>query len=240
MKKIYIIFCLLGIAGFMNAQTTDTVTANINEDVLEEDPSRDRIIMDIHWDGWLNSPDSLKIKGLSSGIGLHLFYDIPLGGKSSNVSFAIGGGISWSNYYNNSYFTYDTSQYTVSVPFSDTLGINKNKLTLTYFEVPIEFRFRTDPKQGNSFKVAIGFKGGYVLSNHVKYVGEDWLEKSNDEIKYKNYRVKNMSNLQYGPTLRIGYSKINIDAYFGLSDLFEEGKGPTGNPLTIAISFNPF
>ncbi|MBK8345080.1 MAG: hypothetical protein IPL12_18430 [Bacteroidetes bacterium] len=49
-----------------------------------------------------------------------------------------------------------------------------------------------------------------------------------------------MSNLQYGPTIRLGYSKVNIEAYYGLAPIFIDGEGPTGNPLTIGISFNPF
>ncbi len=237
MKKLFftVSICVAAFSNFGQVIDTVTSTADLYEN---EDPSRDRIILNVHWDGWLGAPDSLSIKGLSSGFGMHFFYDIPLG--SDNVSFAIGAGFSWSNYYNNAYFTYDTSQFTIVNRFNDSVQWKKNKFVLNYVEVPLEFRFRTDEKNGNRFKLAIGFKGGYVISNHTKFVGDDWKYGSADEIKYKDYRVKNISGLQYGPTLRIGYSKINIDAYYGLAPLFEEGKGPEGNPITVGISFNPF
>jgi hypothetical protein len=235
---------LIAITGTLNAQIPDsTGAADKNSEIVavnsdEMDPSRDRIIVNLHWDGWLGAPDSLNVKGLSSGIGFHFFYDIPLG--ESNFSFATGAGLSWSNFYHNGLFSYDTAQNTIFTPFPDSITFNKNKLVINYFEIPVEFRFRTDPRKGNSFKIAIGFKGGYTLSDHTKYVGEDFLLGSDDEIKFKTYRSKNLSNLQYGPTFRIGYSKVNLEAYYGLAEIFEEGKGPTGNPLTIGVSFNPF
>jgi len=240
MKKFTILLYMLVAVVCVHAQidTADKATTDLTDDEDMVDPSRDRIIMNIHWDGWMGAPDSFNVKGLSSGLGFHFFYDIPLG--SDNVSFAIGAGLSWSNYYNNSYFTYDTAQVTIPVQFDDSIPITKNKLVINYLEVPLEFRFRTDPKKGNSFKVAVGFKGGYVLSDHTKFVGEDYISGSDDEIKYKNYRTKNLGNLQYGPTLRIGYSKVNLEAYYGLSTIFEEGKGPSGTPITVGVSFNPF
>ena len=240
MKRIVLTFTILLTALSIFSQTTDTMP--VPEATIEnaEDPSRDRIIMNVHWDGWLGAPDSFKVKGLSSGVGLHIFYDIPLG--TPLASFAIGAGISWSNYYNNSYFIYDTAQNTIPVRFdTDTIQYTRNKLVINYVEVPIEFRFRTKKNgSGNRFKAAIGFKAGYVLTNHTKFVGDDWKYGSNDEIKYKEYRVKNLTGLQYGPTLRLGYSKVNLEAYYGLAPIFVDGKGPTGNPITIGISFNPF
>lgn len=239
MQKWVLTFGLSILTATMFSQNIDSAKTTTFEDKSIDDPSRDRIIMNVHWDGWMGAPDSFNVKGLSSGLGFHFFYDIPLG--SDNVSFAIGAGLSWSNYYNNSYFTYeDSTQYTVPMKYNDTITYKKNKFVINYVEVPLEFRFRTDEKNGNRFKAAIGFKAGYVLTNHTKYVGDDWLQGSADEIKYKQYRVKNLSGLQYGPTLRIGYSKINLEAFYGLAPIFEDGKGPAGNPITVGISFNPF
>lgn len=240
MKKVVFVLSLLFFVVSANAQNQDSMKTS-NMDYPKEDPSRDRFVVDVHWDGWLNAPDSFKVKGLSSGFGLHYYYDIPLGKNNDNASFAIGAGLSWSNYYHNSYFTYDTSQYTIPVAFNDSIQHSKNKLVINYIEVPVEFRFRTNENgSGNRFKFAVGFKGGYVLTDHTKFVGDDWISGSADEIKYKNYRIKNMGKLQYGPTLRLGYSKVNLEVYYGLSDIFEEGKGPSGNPITVGVSFNPF
>jgi Outer membrane protein beta-barrel domain len=240
MQKWLIAFFLLFSAVSLTAQTGTTADVDTSATSIsfeDEDPSRDRFLLSFHWDGWMGAPDSMKVKGLSSGIGIHTMYDIPLG--SDNVSFAIGAGLSWSNYYNNVFFTGD-SITTVTPIVDSVIAYNKNKFVINYVEVPVEFRFRTDEKNGNRFKAAVGFKAGYMLSNHTKYVGDDYISGTGDEIKYKQYRIRNTSTLQYGPTLRLGYNKVNIQAYYGLASIFTEGDGPTGNPLTIGISFNPF
>jgi hypothetical protein len=239
MTKILTLIGAMIMTAHVFAQSDSTKTPETEI----EDPSRDRIIMNVHWDGWLGAPDSLNVKGLSSGMGFHFYYDIPLGSGDAkdNVSFAIGAGFNWSNYYNNSQFLYDTAlDLTYTVPFGEDLQVSKNKMVVNYVEVPIEFRFRTDEKNGNRFKAAIGFKGGYVISTHTKYVGDDYITGTENEIKFKQYRLNNITNLQFGPTLRLGYSKVNIEAYYGLAPLFIDGQGPTGSPLTVGISFNPF
>jgi hypothetical protein len=38
----------------------------------------------------------------------------------------------------------------------------------------------------------------------------------------------------------VGYGNVNVHAFYGLSDLFEDGRGPQGNALEIGLSFNPF
>ncbi len=237
-KKVFA--CLMIFASVSVYAQSDSTYTGPTSTSFDDDGSRDRFLISLHWDGWMGAPDSLKVKGLSSGIGIHSMYDIPLGGD--NVSFAIGAGFSWSNYYNNALFAYD-SNTTVIDPLTDedTISYSKNKFVINYVEVPLEFRFRTDENNsGNRFKVAVGFKAGYMLSNHTKFVGEDYISGTSDEIKYKQYRIRNVSTLQYGPTLRVGYGKVNIQAYYGLATIFEEGKGPSGTPLTVGISFNPF
>jgi hypothetical protein len=245
MKRTLLVFSFAFLIVTTQAQVTDTAVIIAADTVSSppfdrDDYSRDRLIFNVHWDGWLNADDSMGVKGLSSGVGLHFYYDIPLGGD--NFSFAIGAGFSWSNYYNDSYFIYDT--ITLVKPFPDSIGVNKNKFVISYVEVPVEFRFRTNEnKNGKRFKLAAGFKGGYVISDHVKYVGEDWRNMTadpDDEIKYKEYRIPFVNRLHYGPTFRIGYDKVNLEAYYGLSTIFEEGKGPSGTPITIGISINPF
>jgi hypothetical protein len=75
-------------------------------------------------------------------------------------------------------------------------------------------------------------------------VGEDSrptaLPGSTDFVKYKEHRIMNIQSFRYGVTGRLGYGSVNVHAFYGLSDIFEDGKGPTGNQLEIGVSFNPF
>lgn len=245
MKSILLSFFLILSGSIAFAQVAiDSTAAKKDSVVLSRNPARDRFIFDLHWDGWLDAPDSMDIKGFSSGVGFHFFYDVPFGKPSTEkagASFAIGIGYSASNYYNKSFFSYDTTTNITSVnPYSADITIKKDKFVVNYLEVPLEFRFHTKENKGNSFKIAIGFKGGYVFSNHTKYVGEDPQQISDDDIKVKVYRIPNVNKLQYGPTFRIGYGNVNLQAYYGLNTIFEDGFGPSGQPITVGISFNPF
>ncbi|MFN3939061.1 MAG: outer membrane beta-barrel protein, partial [Chitinophagales bacterium] len=124
---------------------------------------------------------------------------------------------------------------------AESINVKKNKLALGLLEIPIEFRYRTLPDgKGNSFKVAVGFKGGYQFTNKTKYVGDDIFFNTAEETKIKVFRYEALNTFRYGPTFRVGYGAVNLQAFYGLSEIFQEGKGPTGFPMEIGISFNPF
>ncbi len=166
MKRTLLFFSFAILFVAMQAQVNDTAVT-IAVDTVQSPPfdrddySRDRLIFNVHWDGWLDADDSMGVKGLSSGVCLHFYYDIPLGGD--NFSFAIGAGFSWSNYYNDSYFIYDT--ITLVKPFPDSIGVNKNKFVISYVEVHVEFRFRTNEnKNGKCFKPDFKYSGSIVFN----------------------------------------------------------------------------
>ncbi|HAE12866.1 MAG: outer membrane beta-barrel protein [Chitinophagales bacterium] len=252
MMKYFATGLLLMAGGTIFAQT-DTTTVVDDEEIVNEmnvgTPDRDRFVFSLHWDGLLGAPDSMDVGPLSRGVGLHFYYDIPFD-AAKQYSFAVGLGWNNANYYTKSLLVNDSLGNTNIVGFNESQSVTRNKLAVHYVEVPVEFRFRTKPNQkGNSFKVAVGFKGGYQFSNHTKYVGDEYLiDDANNvtlvdnanEIKYKFYRYSSLSSVQYGPTLRIGYANVNLEAFYGMAGLFQEGKGPAGTPLQIGVSFNPF
>ncbi len=58
-------------------------------------PSRDFVMLQFTYDGWANTPDSVKVGGFSRGFNAYLCYDFPI--KQSHFSFATGLGIGTSN-----------------------------------------------------------------------------------------------------------------------------------------------
>ena len=255
MRKYLLLLTLLPCGLF--AQTTDDAddTENFTISSANTD-SRDRLIMEFNWNWWLNTPEDLGLQGKSRGFNFYFFYDAPIGGD--NFAIAPGIGIGNSNIFHTSFLTVDTDTTsetfgnTLISPFPEdnegniTLDFKKNKVSLTYVEIPVELRFRTNrnPRNGNRFKFAVGFKGGLLINSHTKYVGTDTrpgaLPGNTDFVKYKEHRLLNVSNFRYGVTGRVGYGNVNIHAFYGLSEVFEEGQAFTANPLEIGISFNPF
>ena len=89
---------------------------------------------------------------------------------------------------------------------------------------------------GRSFKLAVGFKFGVLLSSYMKYKGDD-PSNTADNLKIKVYNLDNISSTRYGLTGRIGYADVSIFGYYSLSTLFEKN-GPQVTPFAIGLTFS--
>lgn len=234
MKKIFSLSLLLFAA---NLFAQNDIKQNIKE---KSQSDKDRIILQFTMDNWLTKPDSITTKWFSRGIGLYwMITDVPLG--KSRLSFSFGVGVTSSNIYHNTLIK-QTDTVTVFSPsdmkssiFSD---YKRNKLVTAYLDVPVEFRYRSKPdKTNNSWKIAIGFKGGMLVGNHSKLKAKDPV--LGDLTVYKESGIKHLNKYRYGPTLKLGYGSFNIVAYYSLSTLFDT-KGPEIVPYSIGILLSEF
>ena len=80
-----------------------------------------------------------------------------------------------------------------------------------------------------NFRFYMGFKGGYLVNSHTKF--------RDDESKIKVYNIKNLLTYRYGPTVRIGFKKVAIHAFYSLTSIFEEGKGPEIYPFSVGLTW---
>ena len=206
--------------------------------------AKDRVVLDFTYDMLLNTPDSVSTKGFSRGFNVYFMYDVVLG--KSRFSVAPGLGLGTNNYFHNNNITSD-SLGTYFTKISDNIDSKKNKINLTYVDIPVEFRFRSKPNaKNNSWKLAAGIKAGIIIQSKWKYKGEEIrAEKldnpsfaSGSEVKFKEFNIENLNRFRYGLTLRGGYGMWNAFIYYSLSDLFEDGRGPRMTPLSFGISIN--
>jgi Outer membrane protein beta-barrel domain len=184
-------------------------------------------------DIWMNEASGMKTRTINQGVQVFGTYNVPFG--KSSFSFAIGIGINIHNMYWNYRFegSNDSLQF---VKIEDTLGYKRSKLTLPYLEIPIEFRLKTKIK----VSAAIGFKVGYMVYGHSKWVGDDYLFKTNNTLKASFKDIQNIEKFAYGPTLRIGYKWFNVNGYYSLSSIFQKGKGPDMYPISVGFVLMPF
>ncbi|MEI7983670.1 MAG: outer membrane beta-barrel protein, partial [Bacteroidota bacterium] len=160
--------------------------------VKESTKKRISIGFGLFSDIWMNTPAGMKTRTINQGVNVFATYNVPFG--KSNFGFAIGLGISVHNLYWNYYFkgSNDSLQF-VKVP--DAIGYKRSKLTMPYIEIPIEFRFKTKSK----FAMGIGFKVGYMIYGHSKWVGDDYLFNTNNTLKTSVKDIKNIQKFAYGP-----------------------------------------
>jgi hypothetical protein len=156
-------------------------------------------------------------------------YDIPLG--KSRISLAPGLGFSASWVKNNS--TLDDSVDSIGTFFRPISGYKRNSLVASYFDVPLELRFRGKANENNkSFKLALGVIGGVQMRNYTKTKVE-----VGDETKiFKEIRYDDIMRFRFGPTFRIGYGSINLCFYYSVLSLFDEG--PDIHPFSAGFTIN--
>lgn len=186
----------------------------------------------IFTDIWQGLPDGMDSRTINQGVSYFLMYNHRF--MESNFSGAIGIGMGTHNLFSNSLIGTDSSGNTIFTPIED-INYKKTKISLTYFDIPIELRFKTKKK----FRLAVGFKAGFNIDSHTKYKGDD-LGGELEEVKIKSKDLKNLEKWRYGITGLIGYKWINLVVYYSISKVFEADKGPEIYPISVGISLRPF
>lgn len=216
--------------------TNLTVSAQEEEkkESIYTKPSRDYVMLQFGYDGWLNAPDSLNIgKGFNRSFNAYLCYDFPI--KNSNLSFAAGAGISTSNIYfkDQNVVVSDSFTQIHFVP-SDSNGYwKKYKLSLNYLEAPFEIRYFGNKENRNKgFKAALGMKVGALVNTHTKgkriYNSKPIIEKESTKRYIETYR--------FSATARIGWGNITLYGQYGLNGLFRVNNGPENvRPYSFGI-----
>lgn len=227
MKKIILFFTLISSVAFAQEEIKKTIKDKSQND-------KDRIVMQLGSEMWLTKPDSIEVKGTSRGFGLYwMFVDLPIG--SPKLTFSFGLGAFASNIFTDRY-AFETDSMTYLPPV--TVEYKRTKLVTTYLDLPIEFRYCSNPeKRNNSFKIGIGFKGGVLVGSHSKIRMRDAL---GDWMVSKNTGIKHLNQYRYGPTFRIGYGSFNIFAYYLLNTLFVKNKGPEIVPFSVGFLISEF
>ncbi len=225
MKKIFVL--LLITPWFLNgfAQKAD-------EKVFK----KVSMVFDINNDFWAKVPDSINSRFFNQGVGATVYYNTPI--PKSNFSFSMGAGFTTHNFHSNGVFDTITGNNALR-PFRSLYpgkSYEKNKISVTYFDIPLELRYRAK----NQIRASIGFKFGFLLDSHTKYRGYDYLYETSEELKVKHHEVRFIEKVRYGFTARFGWKFINLTTFYSLTGLFKDGHGDEMYPISVGISLMPF
>lgn len=210
---------------------------SVSAQTKEKREREDQLIVDLTYETLLNNPDDIDFKWYNNGVNVHLMYDAPI--KTSSFSGAIGIGISSQSYYSNGQLRveYDSTRSRDMMVWNkvDT-NYRNNKISTTYIEVPVEFRWRSEESpSGYRWKVAVGAKFGYLIDTHDKMTFNN-----SDRDKYKTYIFPEMNQYRVGTHIRVGYGKVNLTAFYSITPWINEGRGLRQNQLSIGVSILPF
>ena len=169
----------------------------------------------------------------------NIYYQYEIRILQSNFSFVPGFGLSLERFKfrNGATLAYDEddSLKLILPPEGTIPGLRKSQLVTNYFEVPVEFRFNTNPSDlGRSFKIAVGGRVGYMYDSFSKLKYEE--DGENKQLKDK--QNWNLTRFRYGVYGKLGIGNFGVFGYYNITPLFEEGKGPGEN--NVVKDFNTF
>lgn len=172
----------------------------------------DQFYFGLTYNSLFNKSPEVSQNKFSSGFVLGFLRDMPVN-KSRTIALAAGLGLSYNKCSQNLYLTKadESIQYSVIPTGKD---YDKNKLDQLYFDVPIEFRWRTSTPESHKFwRIYSGFKLSYVIWDRYTYVDK--------ESKFRISNNEDLNKLQLGTYLTFGYNTWNFYAYYGITPFFK-------------------
>lgn len=209
-------------------------SSNAQEDIVDNKVvvdslyREDQFYFSITYNILQNLPTNVTSTKFSPGLSFGFLRDMPLN-KNRNIAIALGVGFS-TNIYENNLYIYDINNGSQGIvrryePILDDTYYDKNKLSLSYLEIPIEFRWRTSTPESHKFwRIYSGFKIGYLVSDRYVF--------SNDVTTNIIKKNSDLNKLQYGCYLSAGWNSINVYAYYSLNPIFKSGS-IAGNNIDI-------
>jgi hypothetical protein len=227
--SIALLFLLCSSVAFAQTESGESAKKSFSK------PSRDYVMLQIGYENWNNTPDSIKISGFNRVANAYVCYDFPI--SKSNFSFAAGVGIGTSNIYFKNQII-NLSDTTAAIQFlpETTPAYKKYKLTTAYIEAPFELRYFGNKENRNKgFKAAIGLKIGALVSSHTKGKYTYNSKPIVDKVVTKRY----LETWRYSPTLRLGYGNFSIYGQYALNNLFRVNSGPENiRPFQFGITLS--
>ena len=168
------------------------------------------------------SIQDFRFNGISQAFSVGFIRDIPLNADSNRaLGFGLGYGIS--NYGSNLTLIEETgSPYEFNL-IENTLLSSKNRLISHFFEVPIEYRWRTSTASSYSFwRIYTGYVFRYnFLSKTRPFTGD-------------STRLSEVNPFAHALKLSAGYNTWNIYIEYTLSPYFKKGiQTDMGVPLEL-------
>lgn len=210
------------------------------QDVIKDDtkenkikiskPSRDFLMIQGTYSGWLNAPDSIKTTGISRGFNVYVCYDFPI--KNSNFSFAGGIGIGTDNIYlkDQEIVLNDNDSINQARFINETRNYRRYKLNTAYLEAPFEIRFFGNKENRNKgFKAAVGLRVGTLVGAHTK--GKE----DGTKIVYKVNTKRYLENWRFAGTVRLGYGNVTLLGTYNLTNLYKNNSGPQITPFSLGL-----
>ncbi|MEM9895595.1 MAG: hypothetical protein AAF789_04440 [Bacteroidota bacterium] len=193
------------------------------------------IMVDIGLNYWDEEPPGLEQRGFpSKHVGIYYMRRKALNNK---FSFYFGLGLGMDKFSLGDSSTLLTTVDTLIVPneiAAPGVSFNKNRLAVTYLEIPLNLRFHPAGTQdGEGFFIGVGAMVGLRLNSHSK-----WKYDQGDEtIITKNKGSFNLNPVRFGLQGRVGFRGVHLFYKRYFSEVFDSALGNV-NPTHTTVGIN--
>jgi len=156
------------------------------------------------------------------------FMEVNLNIVKRHILLTTGFGLEYKNYsFTENIDLVKNENGSVNPVKNNDLKYSKNKLHISYFQMPILLEFNTSSRPRKGFYLAAGVVGGVRMYSKLyqKYELNDY------KIKRKTKSDFNLNPYQLYGTLRIGFNRLTLYGNFDILPLFKEGGSNTGDNL---------
>jgi len=156
------------------------------------------------------------------------FMEVNLNIVKRHILLTTGFGLEYKNYsFTENIDLVINENGSVNPVKNNDLKYSKDKLHVSYFQMPILLEFNTSSRPRKGFYLAAGVVGGVRMYSKLyqKY------ELNDNTIKQKTKSDFNLNPYQLYGTLRIGFNRLTLYGNFDILPLFKEGGSNTGDNL---------
>ena len=185
---------------------------SIDFDAVDSLYREDQFYFNLTYNNLRKVPADFKQNKFSSGIAFGFLRDMPI---NKNRTFAIATGLGYSlAIYNQNLVINTVGGNTTYEIIEDDVVVSKDKISLHFIDVPIEFRWRTSTPNSHKFwRIYTGLKLSYLVYDQYKLVTSTY--------KIKSSGNSDLNKLHYGAYAAIGWNTWNIYMYYGLNPLYK-------------------
>jgi hypothetical protein len=200
-------------------------------------------MIQVSMDNWSGMPDSISSHNKGFSRGLNIYFMLNKQFKNApNFSIAGGLGIGSSNIFFQK-MAIDLKSSSPLLPFTALDSANhfkKYKLSTSYLEIPLEFRYNSKPNSPNGgFKAALGLKIGTLINAHTK--GKEVEDKNNHTIASYSQKESSkayINSTRFMATARVGYGIFSIFGSYQLNNILKDGTGADMKLYQIGLTIS--
>jgi len=159
---------------------------------------------------------------------------IKIGGEYFGLVTGLGVSVSTFGFKNDQLRLVSNADSTFGVVDSTVIGgFDKNKINVSYINIPLLFQINTSKNHKKNFHLSFGIIGGVRIASNVRYKYEEMGGKTEASTQARF----NLNPFHASLTARMGYRNFGLFANFDMLSLYEYDKSRVAKPLTFGASF---